>query len=321
MFQQLSVAVSLTAWDTASRTSEGVRSASTGYCAVMRVATFNILHGQRVLNGFDSAAVAAAAATPQAEELHAAIAGLHPDVLGLQEVDSHQPRSGIVDQTLVAAAAMAVDHDPGQRRFVPAVVGTPGNRGTFSSATDADADRAAAGSHPDHGPHYGVALISVPHVLSWHRTRFDPAPLALPLLVPGTSRPQVLSVPDEPRVAVAAVLHTPHGIATVATAHLSFVPGYNVSQLRRLQRWLRQFPRPLVLMGDFNLPGGIPEWVTGWPGIVRAPTYPTFGPRVRFDHILLDGFTEKAVAAAKATVEIHRLPVSDHCAVSAEITW
>lgn len=286
----------------------------------MRVATFNILHGQRVIAGFDAQAAAAANSAPQADDLHAAISALAPDVLGLQEVDAHQPRSGIVDQTLVAATAMSVGHVPDQRRFVPAVVGTPGHRGTFSSATEADAERAATGSHPDHGPHYGVSLISVPEVLSWHRTRFDPAPLALPLLVPGDSRPRVLNVPDEPRVAIAAVLQTDHGVATVATAHLSFVPGFNVAQLRRMQRWLRQFPRPLVLMGDFNLPGGIPEWVTGWPGIVRAPTYPTFGPRVRFDHILLDGFTPEQVEAARATVQIHRLAVSDHCAVSAEIT-
>ena len=287
----------------------------------MRVATFNILHGQRVIVGFDAKAAAAANAAPQADDLHSAIASLDVDVLGLQEVDAHQPRSGTADQTLVAATAMAVGHTTGQRRFVPAVVGTPGNRGTFAPATDADAERAAAGSHPDHGPHYGVSLISVPEVLSWHRTRFDPAPFALPLLVPGESRPRVLSVPDEPRVAIAAVLRIDSGVITVATVHLSFVPGFNIAQLRRLQRWLRQFPRPLVLMGDFNLPGGIPDWVTGWQGIVRAPTYPTFGPRVRFDHILLDGFSPAQVAAARDSVEIHRLPVSDHCAVSADITW
>jgi endonuclease/exonuclease/phosphatase family metal-dependent hydrolase len=90
---------------------------------------------------------------------------------------------------------------------------------------------------------------------------------------------------------------------TVAAAHLSFVPGYNIRQLRLIKLWLRQFPRPVVLMGDFNLPGRLPGWVTGWPELIRAASYPSFGPKVQFDHILGDGLTVEQVAAARAGAE------------------
>jgi endonuclease/exonuclease/phosphatase family metal-dependent hydrolase len=39
---------------------------------------------------------------------------------------------------------------------------------------------------------------------------------------------------------------------TVANTHLSFVPGWNRVQLRRLTRDLRGFPGPRVLMGDLS---------------------------------------------------------------------
>ena len=44
------------------------------------------------------------------------------DVIGLQEVDRFQPRSGGVDQTAVVADALGAEH----WRFVPALHGTPG---------------------------------------------------------------------------------------------------------------------------------------------------------------------------------------------------
>jgi endonuclease/exonuclease/phosphatase family metal-dependent hydrolase len=49
----------------------------------VRLATFNLLHGQSLDDG-----------QVRADRLHAAVAHLDADVLALQEVDRDQPRSG-----------------------------------------------------------------------------------------------------------------------------------------------------------------------------------------------------------------------------------
>ncbi len=281
------------------------------------MATFNILHGQRVAGvqgGVGALPVVDAA------DLAAAARELEADVLGMQEVDAHQERSGGVDQTKVAADAMARAESSPARLFVPSVSGTPGHRAMFSRADEGLHQAVHEGPLPEHGPLYGVSLISRLPVQSWHRVTFGAPRVSLPLLVPALPRPRLLSVPDEPRAVVAAVVQTATGrTVTVATAHLSFVPGVNVAQLRRLVAWLRPFPRPLVLMGDFNLPGALPELITRWPGVVKGATYPSFGPRVKFDHILLDGFTDDELGLARESVEIRQMGVSDHCAVAAHI--
>jgi endonuclease/exonuclease/phosphatase family metal-dependent hydrolase len=95
------------------------------------------------------------------------------------------------------------------------------------------------------------------------------------------------------------------------------VPGYNVRQLRALRRWLHDLPRPLVLLGDFNLPGRVPARTTGFTPLVQAATYPSFRPRVQLDHVLADGLTELELEGAHA--EVHLLPVSDHGAVTVDL--
>ena len=67
----------------------------------LRVGSYNILHGMRVLGGSAEADTAA---------LADAVASLDTDVLGLQEVDYMQPRSGMVDQTALAAEALGAQH-------------------------------------------------------------------------------------------------------------------------------------------------------------------------------------------------------------------
>jgi endonuclease/exonuclease/phosphatase family metal-dependent hydrolase len=120
-------------------------------------------------------------------------------------------------------------------------------------------------------------------------------------------------VPDEPRLALAAVIEGPVGPVTVLTAHLSFVPGWNVRQLRAIARWARSMPAPRFLLGDFNLPGAVPRLVTGWTQLARVPTYPSWRPRVQLDHVLADRPT--SVDATHAL----RLPVSDHCALAVDL--
>lgn len=265
--------------------------------AILTVGSYNILHGMRVLGGAQEGDQAA---------LPDAVNRLDVDVLGMQEVDAAQPRSAMVDQTAAAAAALGADH----WRFVPTVVGTPGPTADFRPSTGEEIAAAGRGEYSE--PLYGVGLISRVPVREWRHLVMPAARLSMPLLVPGNPRPQVLKVPDEPRAAIAAVLDLPTPI-TVATVHLSFVPVFNLRQLRRVRDWLADMPRPLILMGDFNVPGRLPGRTTGYHEADLSATYPVFKPRVRFDHILSDGIRAHACA-------VHALPVSDHCAVSASFT-
>ena len=135
--------------------------------------------------------------------------------------------------------------------------------------------------------------------------RLPAARVRSPLLVPGTRR--VLWLADEPRVALAAVVDGPSGVYTVATTHLSFVPGWNAVQLRRLSRWLGALPAPHLLLGDLNMPAGPARLLTGLQVLGRRPTYPADQPRVQLDHVL-----GSAGLPPVRTVDTPELPVSDH---------
>jgi endonuclease/exonuclease/phosphatase family metal-dependent hydrolase len=152
-------------------------------------------------------------------------------------------------------------------------------------------------------------------VSRWEIIRFPASRGSMPLLVPAQPRPQIVRVADEPRVAIAAVIEGQAGPWTVVTAHLSFVPGANLRQLRALKRRTAHLPRPLLLTGDFNLPGALPRWATGFTSMARGATYPSFGPRVQFDHVLGDGLPP----GARWRSTVHALDVSDHCAVSIDL--
>jgi endonuclease/exonuclease/phosphatase family metal-dependent hydrolase len=256
----------------------------------LRIATFNLLHGLSLVDGRASA-----------NELRDAAGKLDSDVVGLQEVDRCQERSGSVDQIEVVARALGARH----WRFVPSLHGTPGVAG-WAAATGENGQVAE-------GPSYGIGLVSRWPARHWRVIRFRAAPLALPLLAPGGRR--LTRVPDEPRLAIAAVLDGPAGPLTVITAHLSFVPGWNVRQLRRIVGWGREFPHPRLLVGDLNLPGTIPPIVSRWTQLARVPTYPVYNPKLQFDHALGDGIGQAAVLAATALP----LRVSDHRALVVDL--
>jgi endonuclease/exonuclease/phosphatase family metal-dependent hydrolase len=257
----------------------------------LRIATFNLLHGQSLGDG-----------AVREADLRAAFSELDADILGLQEVDRLQDRSSRVDQAAIAAEVLGAQ----AWRFTPAVDGTPGDAGGW---TRSEVDDGVGTT----GPTYGVALVSRLPVLEWRVRRFGPAPIALPLMVPGGKG--FMSVDDEPRVAIAAVVRGARGPLTVITTHLSFVPGWNVAQLRALARWARTFPGPRMIAGDFNLPGALPRVASRWTQLARAATYPSYRPRVQFDHVLADGIASSAVRHSQAL----RLPVSDHCALAVDL--
>jgi endonuclease/exonuclease/phosphatase family metal-dependent hydrolase len=248
----------------------------------VRLATFNLLHGRSLSDG-----------TVHADRLAAAVAELDADVLGLQEVDRAQPRSGLLDLTAIAADAMGAT----VHRFAAAVVGTPGETWQPWRSDDDNAH-----------PLYGIALISRYPLTRWQITALPAAPIRSPLYDPENG---LRLLQDEPRVLLAAVLQTPHGPLTVATTHLSFVPGWNLRQLRHAVRALRALPGPRVLLGDLNMPTRPVRAISGWRPLARAATFPSFSPRAQLDHILAD---PRGSAALGRVVQVStpRAGISDH---------
>lgn len=232
-----------------------------------------------------------------------AVAELDADVVALQEVDHLLPRTGAVDQAAAVAAACAVGGRPWKHRFAAAVHGTPGDPHTFRSAATTRWEV----------PSYGIALLTRWQATDWQELRLASGRARLPVPLPPGSSQRVLWAPDEQRVALAGVLTTPGGRLSVVCTHLSFSPPSAIRQLRRLVRWSAALPRPLVLLGDLNLPGSLPSRLTGWRPLVRAATYPATTPRLQLDHALADG--DVRVTAARAAP----IAGSDHLATVVDL--
>jgi endonuclease/exonuclease/phosphatase family metal-dependent hydrolase len=247
------------------------------------------------------------------DRLVAACVSLDADVLCLQEVDRHQARSGGVDQTAAIAEGMGAV----AWRFVPALVGEPG--AVWRPATDEDLVEGEAG--------YGVAVVSRLPVRAWHIVRLAPAKLRSPVYVPGGG---LIMLDDEPRVGLAAEIELPGGAdgwggrgdgggsgggtLLVANTHLSFVPGWNLAQLRRLTRALAALADDCVLLGDLNVPNPFARAPGGWTVLARAKTFPAVSPSLQLDHALARGTLPRVVGA-----EAHLLPLSDHRALTVDL--
>ncbi|NIZ91482.1 endonuclease [Kineosporiaceae bacterium B12] len=259
----------------------------------LRLATVNAASGRDLRDGKLSS-----------DRMAAAVAGLGADVVAVQEVDHLLPRSGGTDQAALVAAACAAGGPAWQHRFAAAVHGTPGSRDTFRTA-----ERTLATE-----PSYGIALATRFPVLQWHELRMAPARAQLPVVLPAGAPQRVLWVPDEQRVALAAVVQTPAGALTVISTHLSFSPARAVVQLRQLKAWSQSLPRPLVLMGDLNLPGPLAPRTSGWTSLVRAKTFPSPAPRVQLDHVLADALHWQVTDARS-----ERVGGSDHRALVVDL--
>jgi endonuclease/exonuclease/phosphatase family metal-dependent hydrolase len=247
----------------------------------VRVATFNILSGRKP-----------SGAGADLDELGAAVRELDADVLGLQEVDHNQHRSDLADLTTVAAEAMGAR----EHRFVAAIAGTPG--ATWVAATGEEEPGTAA---------YGIALLSRFPVRGWQVVRLPSVPVRAPMRFGDRLRPYL--VHDEPRVAVAASVETPHGMVSVVNTHLSFVPWWSGRQLRRLRTNLQGLEPPVVLLGDLNMGPDRATRITGMRSAAHHLTFPVDRPREQLDHLLLGGALTAGASAAP------ELPVSDHRAL------
>ena len=236
-----------------------------------------------------------------------AAADLGADVLAIQEVDHGLVRSNKAFQTRDIAIAMGAKN----WAFAPSITGSP--EGKWRAADDEIATNSGSISEMESGS-YGIGLISKIKVLNWHRLNLGRSLVGMPLLIPNTEtgKAKAIYIKDEPRLALAAELENGW---TVINTHLSFVPGMNLLQLRKLKSWADSFGEKVLLLGDFNLPGGIPAIGSNWQSLHVQNTYPSWKPKIQFDYILSKGVSLKDVIQVPTT----KSAISDHLPLTIEI--
>ncbi|QDC26803.1 endonuclease [Georgenia yuyongxinii] len=267
-----------------------------GTVTALRLLTVNLQHA---LPAVGSPRVGQPADGVSLTEAAAELRAVDADIVLVQEVDRHQPRSGRVDQAALLARELDLPH----HRFAASLAGSATGLARRPRRSSVD------------GPAYGVALLSRYPVRSWHALRLRGGGVRLRRGADllgwslGGWFPQV----DAGRVCLAAVVETPGGPTTVAVTHLSVFPDVARRQLARCVRALAVLPGPRVLGGDLNLPPAAVEEVTGWTALAVAPTFTNARPRTQLDHLLGDGVRPAGTGRA------HHLTISDHAALSAEV--
>jgi endonuclease/exonuclease/phosphatase family metal-dependent hydrolase len=132
---------------------------------------------------------------------------------------------------------------------------------------------------------YGIALATNQPIKKLYVKKLGRSLIGMPLLIPKDNSKGVrfIYVKDEPRVALIAELE--NGF-TIATTHLSFVPGVNIFQLNKISSFLKKLAGKSVLMGDLNLPANLPSKLSGFRSVLSQSTYPSWGPKIQFDYIM-----------------------------------
>jgi endonuclease/exonuclease/phosphatase family metal-dependent hydrolase len=265
----------------------------------LRLVTSNLLHGRSLDDG-----------QVDIGRMVSSLVGLEAHVIAMQEVDRFQLRSHSKD--LVGEIASAMPNV--NWRFVPAIMGVPGEQ--WRPATDEDPNSGHDLSPPHEQPAYGTGLITTLPVLSWHVIRLKPFPFRAPVFIPGINK--WMMIDDEPRVCIAAVVDYEGREMTIASTHASFVPGWNVPQLRKITRALQALPAPRVLLGDLNLPAPLPAKAVGWTSLASGlPTFPAPSPKLQLDHVLVDDPSERLSSRIAAYTK--HLAFSDHRAMVVDI--
>jgi endonuclease/exonuclease/phosphatase family metal-dependent hydrolase len=218
-------------------------------------------------------------------DLAAVLAGaqaLHVDVLAVQEVDRELARSGRIDQPRAIAEALGPDWS---WSYAPALVG--------------DDFRPLTGPDPG-GPAYGNLLASRLPLEAVEHLRFPPAG------------------GGEQRTALIGAVGVGSRSLTVAGTHLSNKQGYNVRQLRELERVLEELVGPRLLLGDLNLTALalLVASRRGWAGVGGGATFPNSRPNRQLDHVRRHDPTRLLRPRGAWVVPA---PVSDHRALVAEL--
>ena len=239
--------------------------------------------------------------------LAAAASALQTEVLAIQEVDHNLARTNHANQCANIALAMGAS----DWAFAPGIIGSPeskwrnaGAKIIGNHASDAEVE---SGS-------YGIGIVSKIKVLKWHRLDLGRSFIGAPLLIPNTEtgKAKAIYIKDEPRLALAAELENGW---TVINTHLSFVPGMNLLQLRKLKNWADTFGDKVLLMGDFNLPSAIPAIGSKWQSLYAQNTYPSWKPKIQFDYIMSKGVALKDVIQVPTTTS----GISDHLPLTIEV--
>jgi endonuclease/exonuclease/phosphatase family metal-dependent hydrolase len=270
----------------------------------MRITSWNILHGMAIPPSAAPTSLAEAAAKIGEE--------LAPDIVGVQECDYLLERSGNAHQIAEIAKSIGAPYFA----FAPCIIGTPGE--AWRKLNDGDLQIITNSDTSSQEGSYGIAIASKVEVLQWHRLDLGNSPVGAPLLIPGDEsgpgKMRPIYIRDEPRVALAATLANGY---TVINTHLSFVPGFNLRQLRKLKRWAAELEKGTgtiaIIMGDLNLPKNLPVVASQWRSLATQATYPSWGAKIQFDYIL-----------SKDSLNSEQLPtlltgVSDHLPLSVEI--
>jgi endonuclease/exonuclease/phosphatase family metal-dependent hydrolase len=273
----------------------------------MRVISWNLLHGQKIppTNSQDWQAEVVGAAKKVDDELQ-------PNFIALQEVDYFQSRSNLTNQTKLVAESMHLKY----WAYLPTLIGTPGEK--WRSVKDLK-NSIITESSIDKNPRasYGIALATNWPIKKLYVKKLGRSIVGMPLLIPKDNGKGVrfIYVKDEPRVALIAELENGY---TIATTHLSFVPGVNVFQLNKLTSYLKKLPGLALLTGDLNLPANLPSKFSGFKSLISQATYPSWKPKIQFDYIMLRKSKIKSVSSIKP-IKSTATGISDHTPIGVEI--
>ena len=274
----------------------------------MRVTSWNLLHGMAIPPSNDLAADQA--------KLGQGIQAIGADVIGIQEVDEKLGRSGNISQTKLVSEAMGTRH----WGFAPVIIGEPGakwrklNAAELKLITEENREQNNEGS-------YGIGIVSKIPIINWDRLELGKSVFGMPLVIPAENKKgkqsiRFIYVADEPRVALAATLDCGW---TVINTHLSFVPGVNYWQLRKIKRWAKklseQYKTQVLIIGDMNLPKGLPAAGSTWNSLVTQNSYPSWGAKIQFDYIL----SETLQPGQFEVLPIVATGMSDHLPISVRI--
>jgi endonuclease/exonuclease/phosphatase family metal-dependent hydrolase len=93
----------------------------------------------------------------------------------------------------------------------------------------------------------------------------------------------------------------------------------NYWQLHRIKKWATQLSAQhgtqVLIIGDMNLPKGLPAVGSSWKSLVEQNSYPSWGGKVQFDYILSNTLKPDQYEALPTVVT----GVSDHLPVRVRI--